>query len=261
MTKTSIIIPTFNGLPLLSACIDSIRSHTIAEQYELIIVDNGSTDGTAEYCIRERLTFVSLPKNIGFPKACNIGISIATRDQLLLLNNDVICTPNWLSNLTQALTSSPDIGIVGPSSNDVNGLQLVEVSYSNMEEFQQMAALNNSSDPNRWLEVQRVAGLCFLFKREVLNKVGVLDEAFSPRYYEDDDYCFRARIGGYKLLLCQDVLIYHGGSASFKTSYASEDIAAIIDRNYQLFINKWHVDPHQFIDSWTKTTPEGGEVQ
>lgn len=255
MTKTSIIIPTYNAHSLLSACIDSIRCHTMDEQYEMIIVDNGSTDGTAEYCIREKLTFVSLPRNIGFPKACNIGISIASGDQLLLLNNDVICTPHWLSNLTRALSSSPDIGIVGPSTNYVDGVQRVDVSYSSMEQFQQIAALNNSSDHNRWLEVQRVTGICFLFKREVLDRVGLLDEAFSPGHYEDDDYCFRARTEGYKVLVCQDVLLYHEGSASFRASYTSEDIKAIIDRNYQLFINKWHVDPHQFIDSWINNQP------
>ncbi|HEY2492460.1 MAG TPA: glycosyltransferase family 2 protein [Paenibacillus sp.] len=261
MTKTSIIIPTYNGLTLLKTCIESIRSHTVDEQYEIIIVDNGSTDGTAKYCIHEQLTFVSLPTNIGFPKACNIGISIASGDQLLLLNNDIICTPHWLSNLTQALSSSPDIGIVGPSSNYVNGLQQVEVTYSSLEEFQQIAALNNSLDPSRWLEVQRITGLCFLFKREVLNRVGLLDEAFSPGHYEDDDYCFRARSRGYRLLVCRDVLLYHEGSVSFKASYAPEEIEALVDRNYQLFVDKWHIDPHQFIDSWIRTNPEGGEVQ
>ncbi|MGF7047125.1 GT2 family glycosyltransferase [Paenibacillus sp. DS2015] len=261
MTKISIIIPTYNALTRLSNCIESIRSHTIAEQYELIIVDNGSTDGTAEYCIRERITFVSLPVNMGCPNACNIGISIASGDQLLLLNNDVICTPHWLSNLTQALSSSPDIGIVGPSSNDALGLQHVEVTYSSMEEFQQMAALNNSLDPNRWLEAQRIAGWCFLFRREVLNKVGLFDESFSPGHYEDDDYCFRARAAGYKLLVCQDVILYHEGGVSYKASYTSEDIEAIIARNYHLFINKWHVDPHLFIDSKIRSTPKGGEVQ
>lgn len=77
MIKTSIIIPTYNGLKLLEACVESIRQHT-ASPYEIIVVDNASTDDTAAFCRKNKLTFISLPENRGFPAACNLGLQLAS---------------------------------------------------------------------------------------------------------------------------------------------------------------------------------------
>ncbi|GAB6991516.1 glycosyltransferase family 2 protein [Paenibacillus pini] len=243
---TSIIIPTYNGLHLLKTCIESIRTYT-SEPYEIIVVDNASTDGTSQYCIREKITFVSLPVNMGFPKACNLGLAAASGNRLLLLNNDVTVTANWLRNMTIALYSAADIGLVGPVTNEASGIQKVEIEFQNKAEFQQQAAVNNVSDPSRWREVKRVIGMCLLFTRDMMRNVGVLDEAFSPGHYEDDDYCYRIRAAGYRLIVCADVLVHHEGSASFK-KHSTEDISELIDRNYRLFIHKWQVNPHQFIE-------------
>lgn len=242
---TSIIIPTYNGLPMLATCVGAIRQYTDSP-YEIIVVDNASTDGTDSYCIKERIPFISLPVNRGFPVACNIGLSAAGGDDLLLLNNDVTVTANWLSNMLAALHSRPDVGLVGPVTNAASGRQKVDFPFNNIEEFQLTAAQNNQPDPSRWSEVNRVIGMCLLMKREVLSKIGFLDEAFSPGHYEDDDYCYRARLAGYRLLMCGDVLVYHQGSATFNRA-ASDQIQQLIDRNHRLFMEKWHIDPRQFI--------------
>ncbi|MDR9856693.1 glycosyltransferase family 2 protein [Paenibacillus sp. VCA1] len=247
---TSIIIPTFNGLPLLASCIESIRRYTDVP-YEIVVVDNASTDGTDEYCAREGIVFASLPGNEGFPKACNVGFKVARGDYLLLLNNDVTVTKNWLGNLLAAAESSPDVGLVGPVTNAASGIQKVELSFRDLPEFQRIAAANNRSDPARWLEVKRLIGMCMLLKRAALNRIGFFDEAFSPGHYEDDDYCHRARLAGYRLLLCRDVLVYHRGSASFSRS-EPEKLQALIDRNHRLFMEKWHFDPRQFIEEHKK---------
>lgn len=126
---TSIIIPTYNGLPLLRACVEHIRAYTDMP-YEIIVVDNGSRDGTREYCIRERLLLVSLPDNMGFPVACNHGLRLAAGDQVLLLNNDVLVSPRWLALLYEALYSREEIGIVGPVTNYASGIQQVKVGYA-----------------------------------------------------------------------------------------------------------------------------------
>lgn len=242
---TSIVIPTYNGLHLLSPCIESIRKHT-PDPYEIIVVDNGSNDGTAEYCVRERLTFISLPSNEGFPAACNRGLSIASGEQLMLLNNDCLVGPGWLSNLLAALHSAEDVGIVGPVTNYASGKQQVECSYSGPEEFYKFAAAYNLPDSAKWQESMRIVGLCFLMKRSTFEVVGQLDERFSPGHYEDDDYCYRARAHGYRLLICGDAFIHHEGSASFKADHP-EGWTDIISRGRQLFIEKWGVDPLIFI--------------
>jgi GT2 family glycosyltransferase len=187
LIATSIIIPSYNGKELVQSCVESIRKHT-KEPYEIIVVDNGSEDRTIEYCLDEKITFVSLPMNVGFPGACNIGMKVASGDALLLLNNDVVVTENWLSNMLKCLCSSREIGIVGPCTNEVSGNQ----------------------------QVERLVGFCFLIKRELVERIGYLDEQFAPGYYEDDDYCHRAKQAGYELRIAGDVLVYHRGTASFK---------------------------------------------
>ncbi|MGG3283047.1 glycosyltransferase family 2 protein [Paenibacillus solani] len=242
MKKTSIIIPTYNGKDLLKDCIYSIKHHT-KEPYEIIVVDNGSSDGTVDICRQEGITFVSLASNVGFPAACNKGLKIATGDTMLLLNNDVIVTRNWLQNMLNCLNSEPAIGIVGPLTNYASGKQQIEMPYTTLEE---MSLQLNEPNAKKWLQVERIVGLCFLFKRELMDRIGLLDERYSPGHFEDDDYCYRARNAGYTCKIAGDVFIFHHGSASF----AKQDMGKVkllIDRNRQKFMDKWGVDPTIYV--------------
>lgn len=243
---TSIIIPTFNGLHLLRRCVEFIRAYTDVP-YEIIVVDNGSRDGTAEYCIREKLTLVSLSHNAGFPVACNRGLRLASGDNLLLLNNDCFVSPGWLRLLLDALHSREEIGIVGPVTNYASGIQKVKVSYRDLDGFIQEALAWNVPDPGRWREVHRIVGLCYLLKRSVMDRIGLLDEMYSPGHYEDDDYCYRARLAGFKLLVAENVLVHHEGSASFKKRFPA-GFQQLVERNRERFVAKWNVDPLQFIE-------------
>lgn len=243
---TSIIIPTYNGLHLLRTCVEHIRAYTDAP-YEIIVVDNGSRDGTDEYCIQEKLSLISLPENKGFPVACNWGIRAARGDNLLLLNNDVYVSPRWLSGLTDALHSSEDVGIVGPVTNYASGIQQVKVEYNDLSGFVSEADRRNTPGMPKWQEVRRIVGLCFMFKRSVMERVGLLDELYSPGHYEDDDYCYRARLAGFRMLIAFNVLVHHEGSASFRHRFPS-GFKEIVERNRRRFLNKWKVDPLQFID-------------
>lgn len=246
MNKASIVIPTYNGLDLLRRCVSSIRRHT-ALPYEIIVVDNASTDGTAEWCMREKLKLVSLAKNAGFPAACNQGLRLSAGDTLVLLNNDTAVTANWLDNLAAALYSSPEVGIVGPVTNYASGPQRVDVPFGHLAEFQSLARANNVPDASRWRNAMRIVGFCLVFRRGLMESIGLLDERFSPGHYEDDDYCFRARQQGFRLLICHDALIYHEGSASF-VRQGAERQSELVERNYRLFMDKWQVDPRVFIE-------------
>ncbi|KAI7257078.1 hypothetical protein KC345_g10869 [Hortaea werneckii] len=245
MTLTSIIIPTYNGLGLLRSCVESIKAYTDSP-YEIIVVDNASSDGTDAYCRASRLTFISLPENRGYPQACNLGLQLAAGDELLLLNNDVIVSDGWLANLKSALYSAPNIGIVGPVTNYASGRQQVKTSYTDISGYHAEARRANVPDAGKWLETGRLVGLCFLFKRQLMDAIGLLDERYSPGHYEDDDYCYRARLQGYRLLIAGDCLVHHEGSASFKEVYSSS-LQELVERNRRIFMEKWHVDPAQFI--------------
>lgn len=243
MPMTSIIIPTFNGLSLLKACISSIRKHTFVP-YEIIIVDNGSKDGTLSYCRREKLKLVSLPENLGFPAACNYGLRFAEGTWLMLLNNDTIATPNWLPNLLNCLNSRDDIGMVGPVSNYAFGKQKIRERFTSISH---LAHKYNRANPAVWQKTERLVGFCMLFKRELLDRVGLIDERFTPGYYEDDDFCYRVRLAGYHLLIARDCFVYHRGSASFKKSASYQAKKQLLRRNRLKFMAKWGVDPRRFI--------------
>ena len=247
MQRTSIIIPSFNGKELLEECVQSIKSYTHVP-YEIIVVDNGSDDGTVQYCREQKIAFISLPDNRGFPVACNLGLKIASGDTLLLLNNDVIVTHSWLSNLLNCLHSSENIGIVGPLTNYASGKQQVNTDYDNMEQFHQQALEWNKPNPLLWQPTHRLVGFCFLFKRDLMERIGYLDERFLQGHYEDDDYCYRAWRAGYQMKIAGDVRVHHYGSMSFKKQ-TSEQIYNLVHSNHLKFIEKWGIDPHQYIES------------
>ena len=257
--KTSIIILSCNTLELLQLCIASIHEYTEAGTYEIIVVDNASEDGSAEWLKEQKnLRCIYNEENLGFPKGCNQGLEIATGTELLLLNSDTVVTKNWLKNLRCALYSSPKVGVVSCVANCCPHNQMIATHYENLEDMQDFAADYNKSNPELWEKRTTLIGFCYLFKREVLEKVGFLDGRFSPGNYEDDDYSLRILRAGYDLLLCRDTFIHHFGKASFKKNLSTQDAAemaqrynSLLERNGDLFEEKWHVPR----DCW-KMAPE-----
>ena len=257
--KTSIIILSCNTLELLQLCISSIYEYTEAGTYEIIVVDNASEDGSAEWLKEQKnLRCIYNGENLGFPKGCNQGLEIATGTELLLLNSDTVVTKNWLKNLRCALYSSPKVGAVSCVANCCPHNQMIETHYEKLEDMQDFAADYNKSNPKLWEKRTTLIGFCYLFKREVLEKVGFLDDRFSPGNYEDDDYSLRILQVGYDLLLCRDTFIHHFGKASFKKNLSTQDAVemaqrynSLLERNGDLFEEKWHVPR----DCW-KMAPE-----
>jgi tetratricopeptide (TPR) repeat protein len=106
------------------------------------------------------------------------------------------------------------------------------------------ASKAKANNIGKYFQFPRVAFLCTLIKREVINKIGGLDERFSPGNFEDDDFCLRAQIAGYKTFVAQDVFIHHFGSKSF-TAEGLEKYQERLDTNKQIFVDKWGADPEE----------------
>ncbi|MDR3596482.1 glycosyltransferase [Clostridium sp.] len=237
--NTSIIILTYNNLAYNHICLESIRKYSTIGTYEIIIVDNNSTDGTREWLKEQSdIKLILNNENIGFPKGCNLGIEAAEKDNdILLLNNDTKVTPGWLYNLKKCLYSDDKIGAVGSVTSNCSNYQAISVPYSNIEDMIEFASSNNISASEKWEQKARLIAFCMLIKRNVINKIGTFDERFTPGNFEDDDLCMRIIEAGYKLMACNDSFIHHFGSTSFKKDYTKFN--NVLKTNAQKFEEKW----------------------
>ncbi|AZO93846.1 glycosyltransferase [Iocasia frigidifontis] len=235
---TSIIILTYNQLHLTRVCLGSINTYT-KKPFELIFVDNGSTDGTVDYLQRIREAKLILNKeNLGFSKGVNQGLELARGEEILLLNNDTIPSHNWLSNLQKCLYSRPEIGIVGPRSNYAGGRQGgIAGDFSTINQIHSFSKEFNIPNPCKWHEVELITGFCMLIKKRLIDQLGLFDERFKYGMFEDCDYCKRALNHGYKLYCAGDTFIYHVGSRSFHQN--NLNMAEIFYHNKRLFEEKW----------------------
>ncbi len=235
----SIVILTYNNLEYTKVCINSIKKYNGYDNCEIIIVDNNSTDGTAEWIKeQEGIKYILNEENKGFPIGCNQGIGVAKRDNdIFLLNNDTVIMPNSIFNLRMGLYSSEEIGATGSISNSVSYYQQINECYDDFDGYINFSLKNNITNENSYEERIKLVGFALLIKRCVLDKVGLLDERFTPGNFEDDDISLRIIMEGYKLLLCKDSYIHHFGSISFKEN--SEKYTDILKINSDKFMEKW----------------------
>jgi GT2 family glycosyltransferase/Flp pilus assembly protein TadD len=240
----SIIILCCNELEYTRLCLDSVLAHT-RPPYELILVDNGSSDGTAPYLdeLRSRsgplrVEVIHNAANLGFPKGSNQGLAKAKGRYLVLLNNDTLVTEQWLEGLIGwAVQGNPCVGLVGPTSNYCPPPQQVPVGYADRPGLDAFAAQRRRAYAGKALEVERLTGFCLLLRREVLEAIGGFDEGFGAGFFDDDDLCVRAREAGFRLLVAQNVYIHHFGSRTFQG--LGIDCRQQLERNFERFQAKW----------------------
>lgn len=252
---TSVIVLAHNQWVQTELCLQSIARHT-PEPHEIIVIDNGSTDETAERLRsmtekRDNLTVVRNRGNRGFAAGNNQGIALARGEYVLLLNNDTIVTEGWLGRMLAVFQQHPDTGIVGPMSNYVSGLQLVpEVGYKTFDGIDDFAIRWAQEHRGQSFPINRVVGFCLLARRAVVQRIGGLDESYGTGNFEDDDFCLRATLAGFHARIAKDVFIHHTGSQTF--IHAKIDYRASLHRNWELFKAKWNIPPD---------TPYGHEYQ
>lgn len=256
----SIIILTFNQLKYTKECVESIERYT-SVPYEIIFVDNGSSDGTPDYLRtyaknHHNVSLILNEENRGFAGGNNQGIAQTKGNYILLLNNDVVVTKNWLERLISHMDKHPDIGMVGPMSNSVSGPQQVDkVPYGkNMESMQKFAQDFTVSHSGKVTDLMRLVGFCLLIRKEVIDVIGGLDENYRSGNYEDDDLCLRSFIAGYRNVMAGDVFVHHYGSMTFKGN--AINYQAIMNDNRQYFADKWkdivEVDGQQYHVRFTR---------
>ncbi len=211
----SIVIVSFNTRADLERCLDSLRSAPPATSHEIIVVDNGSSDGSPAAARRwTNVRVVENPANVGFAAANNIGIAAARGDLLLLLNSDTIVPAGAIDRLVAEFERDPAVAVVGPRLVDGNGR--AELSFGRMisplNEWRQKRLQRDDAAVERATRQRTypdwVSGACLLVRRTDADAVGLLDERFFM-YTEDVDFCASIRARGRRVLFAPEVEVVH----------------------------------------------------
>ncbi|RCX16884.1 GT2 family glycosyltransferase [Anaerobacterium chartisolvens] len=241
----SIVLIGFNNLEQhTKTCIECILKYTGDVDYELIMVDNGSSDETLEYFKQvpyARKRIIHITKNLGAFYGSRSGLELAAGAYIVGIANDVYVTQNWLSNLLKCAISDKSIGMVGPVSNNVSNYQSIDLCFNGIADMQEKAAQYNISCPAQWHERIRLISPIVLFKKTCLDMIGTYDYGFLHDF-ADDDITFRVRRAGYKAVLCRDVFVYHAGHTS---GQSFEQYRESLQKGRTVFNNKYYG-----IDAW-----------
>jgi GT2 family glycosyltransferase len=209
--RASIVIPVWNGALVICDCLKALYTHSSEERLlEVVCIDNGSPDDSAtliaEHYPQTRL--IRQPVNLGFAGGVNAGIDAAQGDCFVLLNQDCLVQPGWLSALLQALEAHPEFGIAGCTILDPDG----KVSHTGARIRRPDARsehLVNTVEGDGPQRVEYVTGAAFAIRRETWQAVGRFDEGYYPAYYEESDYCYRARHQGIETAYVPQARVTH----------------------------------------------------
>ena len=210
----SIIIPVFNKVDLTKQCLQKLSEVTHGLQYEVIIVDNHSTDGTSEFfeALSGDVQIIRNQENLGFAKACNQGAAKATGKYLVFLNNDTIPQEGWLSALVDEVEQHPEVAIVGSKLLYQNGtIQHAGVVFSKKcltpyHIFNRVGSEFPAA--NKRMELQAVTAACLLIRKDIFRSVDGFDEQFVNGF-EDVDLCLKIRELGKKVIYQPKSMLYH----------------------------------------------------
>jgi GT2 family glycosyltransferase len=220
MPEISVLIVNWNGKKFLNDCLSSLRRQRFRD-FETIVVDNGSTDGSTSY-VREvfpEVRVVELNYNSGFVVGNNVAYEHASGELIVLLNNDTETHSNWLEEIHQASLSFPDVSTFACKMIHFDRRDRIENCGFNLTTAGLTLDVGRDElDGTAWIQPRRVFGACggaVAYRRRMLQEIGFLDEEFFMNY-EDVDLSFRAQLRGYQCMLIPSAVVYHHYGATRK---------------------------------------------
>ena len=239
----SVIVLTYGHLDMTKACLSSLDQLTDYPNWELIVVDNASTDGTPgflrEYAHeRENVTLVLNDENLGFSAGNNRGATAAAGDYLVFLNNDTYVTQGWIGDLLAHFRDSPQLGVLGPVTNNIGNEARIQIQYSDMQTMAQAARDYTESHRGQRIPLRSAAFFCVMIPRAVWEEIGELDEGYEVGFFEDDDYANRVRKARYDISCAEDVFVHHHLSASF-SALGELEKQRLFEKNRAYYESKW----------------------
>jgi len=249
--RVSVVVLTYNGLAFTRACLDSVDQFSNYSNLEVICVDNSSTDGTREFLEawskdHPQHRVILNDDNLGFAAGNNVGIEAATGEIIILLNNDTYVTDGWVQDLIRPLVQDKTVGLAGPVTNMIGGVQKISIHYSDMTEMAERARAFTMFRKHSIYETDAVAFFCVAFRRDLVEQIGVLDPIFGVGFFEDDDYCQRAKEAGFKIVCADGVFVHHHLSASFNELEHGAK-GKLFKKNREIYESRWGKwEPHQY---------------
>jgi GT2 family glycosyltransferase/glycosyltransferase involved in cell wall biosynthesis len=240
--EISVIIPVFNQLHFTQACLASLQQHPDAERFEVIVVDDYSSDATSDVIGKiPGVVYLRNERNSGFTSSCNRGATEARGSLLLFLNNDTAVTPGWLSALHETFGNVPNAGLVGSKLvfpdgrlQEAGGIIWKDGSGWNRGKF------GDAEKPeyNFLREVDYCSAACMMIPKSLFERVGGFDSKYSPAYYEDTDLAFKVRREGFKVLYqpLSTVVHYEGATGGTDLQTGAKKFQEI---NRTTFVSAW----------------------
>jgi GT2 family glycosyltransferase len=241
--EVTIVIPTHSARDLCRSCLHAVIRSTGWDRLQIVVVDDASSDGTSEM-LREiaahepRMIGLRFEQRRGFAAACNAGLGLATGEYVVLLNDDTVVAPGWLSRLIAHLEADPKLGLICPVTNQVANQARIDVRYESLEQMEQLAVERAISHAGQRFEIPRIALFCGVARRELLEAAGRLDERYQIGMFEDDDLCETLRARGFGLAVARDAFVHHVGQATFG-KLGDAEYLAIWEANKRRFEQKW----------------------
>ena len=244
--QISIVIPVYNHWRMTASCLASIfKSDIPKDSYEIIVVDNASTDMTPKLLsylqdVGEPLKIVRNKENKDYLLAANQGWKLVETPYVLHLNNDVTLDPHCISLMLNPFVDS-QIGIVGAVQYFLNGTREPPLRWfyrgdQNVGNLYR-TELTKEQEEMSYVECDVVGFACAMVKREVWKSIGYFDEQFAPSMYEQEDYCLRAKKAGFKTVLVPNAYFVH--RVAVTTADNPAYYQKVIRRNRELFRKKW----------------------
>jgi GT2 family glycosyltransferase len=240
----SIIILAYNNIEYTRQCLDSVFLYTSQAKspFEVIVVDNASTDGTKEYLQglekSGMIRAIYNAENVGFPKGNNQSAEIAQGEYLCLLNNDTIVTAGWLEKMLRCIKSDSSVAIVGPYCNASSGNNAspIPCNYNNPIELQKFAERFSQEDKY----VNFLVFFCALIKRSEWDEIGGLWSGYGVGCFEDNELCYKVIEKGYKMKVAGNCFVHHYISKTFSPDKPKKDefYKKLLAHNQKLFLNR-----------------------
>lgn len=242
--KVTIIIPNYNGLSFMEPCMAALERQTCRD-FDVLVVDNGSTDGSVEWLKEREIPSVFLEENTGFSGAVNTGIRAAKTAYVILLNNDTEAEPDYVAGLLRAIESSGRIFSVSPKMIQLHHRELMDDAgdmYSIMGWAYQRGVGQEVSRYDRPCHIFSACAGAAIYRREVFEEIGYFDEMHFA-YLEDIDVGYRAKIAGYYNRYCPQAVVYHVGSGTSGSKYNSFKVRLAARNN--VYLNYKNMPPLQ----------------